>query len=711
MWDRRGQQIGEYAVLIGIVATAFVGSQLYMSRRIAGSLIAVSTTVLGPPAADTGTNTSTTDSAVNEIGNAAGIHTQILSNANGNSTSGNVLAEAFGPYLGLMLINNSSGTTIPLGALSLPGFTSPAITDNPNWMMDHAKGRDKVEVRDRNQDGAREILALDPSTMNAYLPQQPDGLPNLLAFDSDQVVYAINASGASDSKDASDPWRAASKVSRAKALVTYLDSSDWDQQVKDIKDGKVSLPDAKKKLDPTDENRRYEAFKAIYMNLQEEEKFDGTKHDPLEQKLKRIAGYNIEGELGKVDISRLSIKDVESMLEEARNPNSGLAKQLAADGVLGDAGPATTQVKREIRDSQGNVVMSLEAGGDLAKDWKTEPGSKYDGTVVYTTIKTGDKDVSVPYGIQAAKDPKGKLEFRFGTFEADLTGGSPSIDVVAETTDGGKILEEPVTSRRTFVGGFDESGHWNPDVTSAPSDDPVLIPYVSQDSTDRRPKGWLYSDGKFQQDVKDGTYPKGTKYLFIADTNQNGQWDAGEGPTAVVMTNWKDIVPGKETPKNVLQTDVPTGAELLAAGMTPQDLKHVVLYRRFKPDSVPEDARGSVPSGITRNDLTKTITAEGRGSLSGLARAVLIAALVNATFTEVKNGDEEDRPSIMRPQLLQDLVGSKADSGANGQTPGQTSNSLNLGGLQNQITNDINRAMPHSSAGSAPGASPERTRP
>ena len=71
MLGRRGQHIGEYAVLVGVVASAFVGTQMYVSRRLAGSLIGASTTILGTerPAED------------------------------GESHAGFILAEAYGPYV------------------------------------------------------------------------------------------------------------------------------------------------------------------------------------------------------------------------------------------------------------------------------------------------------------------------------------------------------------------------------------------------------------------------------------------------------------------------------------------------------------------------------------------------------------------------------------------------------------------------------------
>ena len=100
MLGRRGQHIGEYAVLVGVVASAFVGTQMYVSRRLAGSLIGASTTILGTerPAED-GTSRSSSSGTVSEQGNAGGIVTQSASTAEGESHAGFILAEAYGPYV------------------------------------------------------------------------------------------------------------------------------------------------------------------------------------------------------------------------------------------------------------------------------------------------------------------------------------------------------------------------------------------------------------------------------------------------------------------------------------------------------------------------------------------------------------------------------------------------------------------------------------
>ncbi len=101
---RRGQQIGEYAVLIGIVATAFLSMQMYMSRRVASRLVGASHAVLGSlTPADDGSSNSNSTETVREAGTPWNIHTTSQGSSSGSSSSGFILAEAPGPYMGAAL--------------------------------------------------------------------------------------------------------------------------------------------------------------------------------------------------------------------------------------------------------------------------------------------------------------------------------------------------------------------------------------------------------------------------------------------------------------------------------------------------------------------------------------------------------------------------------------------------------------------------------
>jgi len=106
MVGNRGQQLGEYAVMVGIAATAVLAMQLPMTRVIGGTLIAANRQVLGTAVPAEGARefrdaTTTTDVAEN--GNAWIATTAVASTATGNAGSGFILAEPLGPYRGTSL--------------------------------------------------------------------------------------------------------------------------------------------------------------------------------------------------------------------------------------------------------------------------------------------------------------------------------------------------------------------------------------------------------------------------------------------------------------------------------------------------------------------------------------------------------------------------------------------------------------------------------
>lgn len=101
-------------MLIGLVASAFVAGQMYVSRRVAGTLANASTTILGTVARldrdqllddldDNASSTNDSFSGVQETSGASQFHTVVHAENTGSSHSGFVMAEAPGPYLGALL--------------------------------------------------------------------------------------------------------------------------------------------------------------------------------------------------------------------------------------------------------------------------------------------------------------------------------------------------------------------------------------------------------------------------------------------------------------------------------------------------------------------------------------------------------------------------------------------------------------------------------
>ena len=123
---QRGQQFGEYAITIGLVATAFLGMQMVVSRRVGGALVGVSQQIWGEPESGQSQSTSNSDSWTRERFDP-GIHlvqTQTGSTAGGGSSSGYLLAEdPYPPYEG-------EGMIFPAGSVQqLAGYLVARDTD------------------------------------------------------------------------------------------------------------------------------------------------------------------------------------------------------------------------------------------------------------------------------------------------------------------------------------------------------------------------------------------------------------------------------------------------------------------------------------------------------------------------------------------------------------------------------------------------------
>jgi len=118
MLGHRGQQIGEYAVLVGLAASALLATQIFLTRAVGGTLKAASAEVLGtgtPDDKSTSDDTIRTDVA--ERGTGGNIHTDAVSSGDGGSHSGFILAEAHGPYLGESVVLKRPTSAMQLDSL------------------------------------------------------------------------------------------------------------------------------------------------------------------------------------------------------------------------------------------------------------------------------------------------------------------------------------------------------------------------------------------------------------------------------------------------------------------------------------------------------------------------------------------------------------------------------------------------------------------
>jgi len=121
--NAHGQQIADYAVLVGVVASAFIGSQMYISSRVGGRLVDAGATIIGSMAPrnlveleddseENAYSTNYSHSWAKERATPSQFQTTAVSQQTGSMRSGFVLAEAPGPYLGTRLPYDRSWSSL-----------------------------------------------------------------------------------------------------------------------------------------------------------------------------------------------------------------------------------------------------------------------------------------------------------------------------------------------------------------------------------------------------------------------------------------------------------------------------------------------------------------------------------------------------------------------------------------------------------------------
>jgi hypothetical protein len=173
---RRGQHVGEYAVVIGMAAVAVLSAQGLARRVISRHLASAGTAVLGPPGAVDGAQHSQTASGVDASGNGYTRVTRFGSIRQGSESSGFILAEPAGPF------------TKPNLARALarhPGaFAFVTMLDadgDKDFMGRDAQGRNVLKM-ETDKDGKPVI--------------GPDGLPIYIEVEDGRPdVLPINAAG------------------------------------------------------------------------------------------------------------------------------------------------------------------------------------------------------------------------------------------------------------------------------------------------------------------------------------------------------------------------------------------------------------------------------------------------------------------------------------------------------------------------------------
>lgn len=187
-FTQAGQQFGEYAVTIGLVATAFLGMQMVVSRRVSGALVGVSEQLLG--ASESGqSNSQSAGSAWTRERfdpSARMVYTRTGSASSGGSSSGYLLSEEpYEPNLG-------EGVMLPAG--SAQQLTPHALWQarQVNYSVSYDKDRKALYVCHGNcEDANSETPDTDFKTWldDAREPLSDDSAPSDIKSRRFMVAY------------------------------------------------------------------------------------------------------------------------------------------------------------------------------------------------------------------------------------------------------------------------------------------------------------------------------------------------------------------------------------------------------------------------------------------------------------------------------------------------------------------------------------------
>ncbi|GEM_PF-5798365 len=185
MRGQRGQQIGEYAILLGAVAIAFLASQMHMTRSVGGGLAGLSNAVLGPPVVEDAEGGSDTTATSSELATATAVDTRTTTVSSGSHTSGFSLVEGAIPdYLvnvdlsGMEGIYGASTAANPvkLADLLYADVYGPPTPEESEMVIEDSDGDGYLEVyggfepvqqADLNGDGFPEIFNRPTETEEA----------------------------------------------------------------------------------------------------------------------------------------------------------------------------------------------------------------------------------------------------------------------------------------------------------------------------------------------------------------------------------------------------------------------------------------------------------------------------------------------------------------------------------------------------------------
>ncbi len=191
--NRRGQQIGEYGVLLGTVALAVLLMQTIMGRSVLGSLEYNSQQVLGPlPVLDDATTLdSQANTTVEELAPLPGkVSTTVDAPSYGVSTVGTLIADASEPIVGVA-ITGSYGKRLPAAPLALRSSATLAARPRRDVYLEAASRQKKGDqvtgpqtVEDLNHTGELEV--------SIEAADWVGGLPMAIGFDPDEEAQPVS---------------------------------------------------------------------------------------------------------------------------------------------------------------------------------------------------------------------------------------------------------------------------------------------------------------------------------------------------------------------------------------------------------------------------------------------------------------------------------------------------------------------------------------
>lgn len=593
MRDNRGQQIGEYAILLGVVATAVLTTQVYLSRAVNGGLQAMGQRVLGTPGAPSGSSASQSTDRVREQGLAGVYRTDLDSVANGTSAAGSILADAYGPYLGYAVYGNMTTPTAAstillkfLNAAKLSQWEQAAGFAGQMGDVPPPEGIDGVELDDDDKNGYLDITStlldkngklatsLNLSDEDGRGPSVPLSITPLGDYTEDEL-RAFQKKAKREEKDYIAKIREEYRA--------YIKKEISDESLREAVDSVVLLyngtthgtsmfpgptMDGITLNEYVDQMFDSGEYKKEFGFLSKEQKEDKAFVSKLRQTLKRVGNEK----------DSLSLAYVNLGIYKSTDPIEGLPLRASDNHAL---------IKTNYYDQKGDKVLERSVFGD----YSLPEGSGKKDKIVYHP-DGDDIGEQIPIGIDKGGD--GTIDVKFASASPE----GPTLDLVGTPDEHGTFQYEGLDTGGTYLGWRNpETGEWlGKHDPRAVQDEPVkrqpVVVGVDLDGNTKDVEAWV---------IPNPEHPGSG--VLLRDTNNNHQLDSEEAdPKSPDEANRPIEI--SEKPKTLLTPadlgyDQMTFQEIVATGRAPSGYEKVIGFIRSNPDAIPEGADTSSLSGAT----------------------------------------------------------------------------------------------------------------